>query len=271
MGVNAFLAEKADGQLLSWADQCEMMARFELACVDAEKQILQAGYLPARYQRNQQMITTGQQLQLLQSKVAVVGCGGLGGYILEQLARLGVGQIIAIDPDIIEEHNLNRQLLATITLLGRSKAEAARQRILEINPAVKVISISAAFTRENGQEQLGSVDLVLDAVDNVPTRLDLAGVCGQLNIPLVHGAIAGWYGQVATVNPGDDTLQKFYSNWRAGAESESELGNPSFTPAVIASLQVAEACKLLLGQGSPLHKRLLLINLLDMQFEEISF
>ena len=271
MGVNAFLAEKADGLLLSWASQCEMMVRFELECADAEKYILQAGYLPARYQRNQQMITTGQQLKLLQSKVAVVGCGGLGGYILEQLARLGVGQIIAIDPDVFEEHNLNRQLLSSVALLGRSKAEAAEERISEINPAVRVGSITAALTKENGQEMLGSVDMVLDAVDNVPTRLDLVEVCGQLNIPLVHGAIAGWNGQVATVYPGDDTLHKLYGNWSGDVGSATELGNPSFTPAVVASLQVAEACKLLLGQGSPLHKRSLLINLLDMQFEEISF
>jgi molybdopterin/thiamine biosynthesis adenylyltransferase len=269
MDVNAFLAEKADGVLLSWADQCELMTRFDFDCAETERQILQAGYLPARYQRNQQMISTDQQLQLLQSRVAVVGCGGLGGYILEQLARLGVGQIIAIDPDVFEEHNLNRQLLASIELLGTAKAEAARQRISEINPAVRVNSIIAAFSKEKGQEMLGTVDLVIDAVDNIQVRFDLAETCAQLNVPLVHGAIGGWYGQVATVYPGDDALQKLYGNWNGGAGVESELGNPSFTPAVIASLQVAEASKVLLGQGRLLCNSVLSINLLEMQFEEI--
>ena len=134
MSVKRFLAEKADGQLLSWVDQREMMSRFELDCAAAEVLILQGGYLPARYQRNQQMIPTKQQLRLFQSKVAVVGCGGLGGYILEELARLGVGQIVAIDPDVFEEHNLNRQLLSTIDSLGVAKTEAAVGRIAAINP-----------------------------------------------------------------------------------------------------------------------------------------
>jgi molybdopterin/thiamine biosynthesis adenylyltransferase len=269
MSVKRFLAEKAEGHLLSWVDQREMMSRFELDCAAAEGLILQGGYLPARYQRNQQMISTGQQLQLFQSKVAVVGCGGLGGYILEELARLGVGQIIAIDPDVFEEHNLNRQLLATIDLLGAAKTEAAVKRIAQINPAVRVKPIRAAFDQQQGPAMLSGATLVIDAVDNIPTRLDLAEICTQLNIPLVHGAIAGWYAQVVTVYPGDRALHKLYANWSGGKGIEAGLGNPSFTPAVAASLQVAEVCKLLLGQGDPLRNKMLSINLLDMQFEEI--
>ena len=116
---------------------------------------------------------------------------------------------------------------------------------------------------------LEGVELVIDAVDNIPTRLDLSEICSQLKLPLVHGAIAGWYGQVSTVFPGDGTLQKLYANWSGGKGIEAGLGNPSFTPAVAASLQVAEACKLLLGQGVPLRNKMLSINLLDMQFDEI--
>ena len=269
MSVKRFLAEKAEGKLISWIDQREMMSRFDLECATAEELILQNDCLPARYQRNQQMITTEQQLKLLQSKVAVVGCGGLGGYILEELARLGVGQIVAIDPDVFEEHNLNRQLLSTIETLGVAKTEAAVDRIASINPAVRVHPITAAFNQENGQEMLHEVELVIDAVDNIPTRLELAEICTQLKIPLVHGAIAGWYGQVATIYPGDGVLQKLYANWSHGKGVESGLGNPSFTPAVAASLQVAEACKLLLGQGDLLRNKMLSINLLDMQFDEI--
>ena len=269
LSVKRFLAEKADGILLSWADQREMMSRFELDCASAEELILQGGYLPARYQRNQQMIPTAQQLTLFQSKVAVVGCGGLGGYILEELARLGVGQIVAIDPDVFEEHNLNRQLLSSIQLLGTSKANAAEKRIAKINPAVKVRAVNVAFTCENGSDLLDGAVLAIDAVDNIPARLDLAEICNQLKIPLVHGAIAGWYAQVMTVCPGDGSMQKLYANWTEGKGIEAGLGNPSFTPAVAASLQVAEACKLLLGQGRPLRKTMLSVNLLDMQFDEI--
>ena len=267
--LQTFLKEHAVGGLISWQLQQRAAEKFQLAVAEVETVILQAELLPARYQRNQQMISTAQQLQLLQSQVAVVGCGGLGGYILEELARLGVGQIVAIDPDVFEEHNLNRQLLSSIELLGTAKSDAAVQRIAEINPAVKVRPINLAFGKENGQDMFAGVDLVIDAVDNVPTRLDLAEACCQINVPLVHGAIAGWYGQVVTVYPGEDTLQKLYAKWDGGKGIEAKLGNPSFTPAVVASLQVAEACKLLLGLGGTLRKRMLSVNLLDMQFDEI--
>lgn len=269
MSILRFLAEKADGKLLSWVDQRELMAQFELDCATAEGLILQSGYLPARYQRNQQMISTEQQLKLHQSKVAVVGCGGLGGYVLEELARLGVGQIVAIDPDVFEEHNLNRQLLSTIDQLGVEKNLAAVQRIAVINPAVRVSPITAAFSKENGSEMLEDVELVIDAVDNIPTRLELAEICSRLKLTLVHGAIAGWYGQVVTVEPGDGALQRLYANWSGGKGVEAGIGNPSFTPALVASLQVAEACKLLLGQGEILRNKMLSVNLLDMQFDEI--
>lgn len=267
--LKSFLKEHATDKLIFWPQQQQAAVEFELTISEVEAVILEEGLLPARYQRNQQMISTVQQLQLFQSQVAVIGCGGLGGYILEELARLGVGQIVAIDPDVFEEHNLNRQLLSTIELLGASKADAAATRIAAINPAVRVKSINAAFEKVHGPEMLEGVELVIDAVDNIPTRLDLAEVCSELNIPLVHGAIAGWYGQVITVQPGDNSLQKLYANWNGGKGIEAQLGNPSFTPAVAASLQVAEACKLLLGQGRPVRNGMLSINLLDMQFDEI--
>ncbi|MGK2905181.1 MAG: HesA/MoeB/ThiF family protein [Desulfuromonadales bacterium] len=271
MGVQRFLTENADGQLLSWVAQREMMEHFQLECAEAETLIMQGGYLPARYQRNQQMISTAQQLQLLQSKVAVIGCGGLGGYVLEELARLGVGQIVAVDPDVFEEHNLNRQMLSTIALLGTSKVEAAVKRLAAVNPVVRVEPVAAAIDNANGPGILSGVKLVIDAVDNVPTRFALADLCCQLNIPLVHGAIAGWFGQVATIYPGDQTLQKLYHNWTGGKGIEGRLGNPSFTPALVASLQVAEACKLLLGEGQVLRNPGLSIDLLASQFVEIPF
>jgi len=264
-----YLQENAVGQLVAWSQQQAAAEQFGLTVAAVELAILQAGLLPARYQRNQQMISTAQQLRLLQSKVAVVGCGGLGGYILEELARLGVGAIVAIDPDVFEEHNLNRQLLSSVRLLGTAKVDAAVERLAEINPAVEVTPVKAAFDREHGAEMLAGVDLVIDAVDNIPTRLALAALCQQLDLPLVHGAIAGWFGQVVTVCPGEDSLQKLYGNWTEGKGVEAQLGNPSFTPAVVASLQVAEACKLLLAQGRLMRKTMLSINLLNMQVEEV--
>jgi molybdopterin/thiamine biosynthesis adenylyltransferase len=199
----------------------------------------------------------------------VVGCGGLGGYAVEELARLGVGKIVVIDPDLFEEHNLNRQLFSSPANLGTAKVAAAVKRIADINPATTLVPIQAALSPENGAGLLNGCQIAVDALDSINVRLELAEICAGLNIPLVHGAIAGWYGHVATQFPGDDTLQTIYRSWNAGKGVEQSLGNPSFTPALIASLEVAEVCKLLLGQGTPLRGRQLMVDLLSMEIQLI--
>jgi len=269
--IQDFLRCRADGDLLPWSAQLAAMNHFNLPCATVEELALVLGLLPARYQRNRQTIAITQQLTLFRSRVAVVGCGGLGGYVLEELARLGVGTIVAIDPDIFEEHNLNRQLLATPATLGRAKVVVATSRIDEVNPAVTVFPYRLAYDRVNGDELLRGADVVVDALDSIPTRLELADSCAGLGIPLVHGAIGGWYGQVTTQYPGEDTLQQIYRHWTAGKGVEQQLGNPAFTPAVVASIEVAEVCKVLLGEGETLRRRKLVINLHDMEFEQIFF
>lgn len=267
--LHSFLKQQTKDDLVSWGDQQSAAEQFGLSLAEVEKTILELGLLPARYQRNQQMISTAQQLQLFCSKVVVVGAGGLGGYILELLARLGVGQIVSIDNDIFEENNLNRQLLSSPAKLGRVKVEVAAERLAEVNPAVTVQPVRTLFSKQNGPELLAGADCVVDAVDNVTARLELAEACRDLQLPLVHGAIAGWYGHVATVLPGDESLQTIYRHWSGGKGVEAQLGNPSFTPATAASLQVGEVCKILLQQGKLLRKRKLSFDLLDMEMIEI--
>lgn len=264
-----FLQAKATSGLISWHDQSLAAENFGLTLAAMEGRILELGLLPARYQRNQQMISTAQQLQLLHSTVAVVGAGGLGGYILEELARLGVGEIIVIDDDVFEEHNLNRQILSSPAKLGRVKVEVAAERLAEINPAVTVRAVRARLDKTQGATLLVGADCVVDAVDNVSSRLELEELCEDLQLPLVHGAIAGWYGHVTTIFPGDRSLAKLYRHWSGGKGIEAQLGNPSFTPAVVASFEVAEVCKILLRQGRLLRNWQLNINLLDMEVEEI--
>lgn len=267
--IYSYLLKRSNNGLLPWEVHVAAADHFAIDCGEVEEVALENNLLPSRYQRNQNMLSTQQQLQLFRSTVAVIGCGGLGGYILEELARLGVGTLIAIDPDCFEEHNLNRQLLSSPALLNSPKVAAAAQRIEEINSSVTVHTQQAKFSAKNAEELLATVDVVADAVDNVPTRFELADACNKLNIPFVHGAIAGWYGQVTTIYPGEDTLQKIYRNWVEGKGGEAQLGNPSFTPAVVASIEVAEICKVLLNQGNLLRNRKLSINLLDMEMEEI--
>ena len=269
--INIHLHDAAVNGLLPWPAQVAAAEQFGVPVSVVEEMALALELLPARYQRNRQAIAVRQQLTLFRSCVAVIGCGGLGGYVIEELARLGVGTILAIDPDIFEEHNLNRQLLSSPATLGRPKVAAAAARVAEINPAVTLEPFRVAYAPENGPELLHNADVVVDALDSISTRLALAATCTELGVPLVHGAIGGWYGQVATQFPGDDTIQRLYGRWTEGKGVEQQLGNPSFTPALVASIEVAEVCKVLLGEGEPLRHRKLVVNLLDMEFEEVFF
>ena len=269
--VLTFLRENLKDGLLPWAAQSAAVERFGWSFAAIEETALSHGILPARYQRNQSMLSVDDQLQLFRSQVVVIGCGGLGGYIIEELARLGVGRIVAIDPDIFEEHNLNRQILSSPRNLGQAKVEAALDRVNEINPAVRVKPIKEFFCKANGREFLRGATLAVDALDSIAYRLELAQACTEMEIPMVHGAIGGWYGHVATQLPGDTTVQNIYRNWVEGKGIEKELGNPAFTPAIVASLQVAEVCKIVLGRGELLRNRKLSIDLLDMEFHEIPY
>jgi molybdopterin/thiamine biosynthesis adenylyltransferase len=265
-----FVRDHAGGQLLSWKRQVEAAKRFGVTLAQVEEVALELSILPARYQRNREAMSVSDQLTLFRSGVAVVGCGGLGGYVVEELARLGVGRIVVIDPDVFEEHNLNRQLFSSPANLGQAKVQAASTRISEINPAVTLVPIQSALSAENGTDLLGGCQIAVDALDTIQVRLELADVCAGLNIPLVHGAIAGWFGHVTTQFPGDETLQTIYRTWKEGKGIEQRLGNPAFTPALVASLEVAEVCKLLIGQGTPLRGRQLMIDLLSMEIHIIN-
>ena len=268
-GLGAFLQDHAEGDLISWSCQVDAAKWFGLTLPETEEAILEQGMLPSRYQRNRETIAIRGQLDLFRSRVAVIGCGGLGGYVIEELARLGVGQIVAIDPDIFEEHNLNRQLLSTPQTLGQAKVHAATERVALVNPAVTLIPVRVALGRDNGHELLRGATVAVDALDSIPIRLELAEICNNLTIPLVHGAIGGWYGHVSTQYPGEQSIEMIYSTWTEGKGAEKRLGNPSFTPAVVASLQVAEVCKIILEEGEPLRRRKLAIDLLSMEFHDI--
>lgn len=221
-----------------------------------------------RYARNMKTLSFEENNSLKHFKVCVVGCGGLGGYIIEELGRIGIGSITAVDGDVFEESNLNRQLLSSVENLGNSKAEAAEVRMGKVNPLIKVNPVCKRLDMENGPDILAGHDIVLDALDNIESRLTLEKLAEQAGIPLVHGAIAGWFGQVTTILPGDRTLSLLYPADESRG-MEKELGNPSFTPALVASIQVAEAVKLLIRRGETLRKKLLIINLLDQEYEVI--
>jgi molybdopterin/thiamine biosynthesis adenylyltransferase len=249
-------------QILPLAATRHLANAFGLSRREVEILALQYRILPTRYERNLGTIGWEGQIKLLESTVAIVGAGGLGGWIIDGLARMGVGRLIVIDGDVFEESNLNRQGLCTETTLGQSKAEAAHARVAAVNGAVEVIAHPVVATEEALPELLRGADVVVDALDALPTRLVLQRVTQRLDLPLVHAAIGGNTGEVMTIFPGDDGLIALYGHREVPARGiEAQLGNPAATPMVAAAWEIAEVVKLLLGLGEPLRHRLLFIDM----------
>jgi molybdopterin/thiamine biosynthesis adenylyltransferase len=212
-----------------------------------------SGICPMRYLRNLESITLPEQFRLSEKTAAIVGAGGLGGNIIALLARLGVGTLIIIDPDSFDETNLNRQALSVRQTLGEPKVRVAAEAVADINPGTRVKPHQQAFTRSEANTLLHGADVILDGLDNILDRINLQEAAYDLKIPFIHGAIAGFEGQVMTVLPGDAGLKRIYGELSAPEKKketpEALLGTPAPAPALIASLQVMEALKILLGRG----------------------
>lgn len=211
-----------------------------------------------RYAKNERMLTPEENKKLRDFRVCVIGCGGLGGYIIELLGRMGIGYITVVDGDVFDETNLNRQLVSHQENLGKYKALEVKKRMALVNMDVTINAVCESLHHENAEDILKGHHLVMDALDNVVTRIHLQATAKKLNIPFVHGAISGWNGQVTTVFPGDDSLNLLYESVE---EVQDDFGNPSFTPALIASYQVAEGLKILLNHGALLRMKVLLVDL----------
>lgn len=212
--------------------------------------------------RNGTTISPEERPLLKQKKVFIAGSGGLGGNILEMILRAGIGEVTIADPDVFDESNLNRQILSREDLMGYPKVKAAAQRAALVNSEVKLNALQERVTAENALELIADADIVMDALDSAEARLVLEDAAEEAGIPMIHGAIAGWYGQVSTVFPGDRTMHSLYGE-TGSTEATAELGNPSFTPAVIAGIQVAEAVKVLLNKDGVLRNKLLYIDMLS--------
>jgi molybdopterin/thiamine biosynthesis adenylyltransferase len=230
---------------------------------EVELTALELEIIPARYLLNLGMIGIDGQLQLLRARVAIVGLGGLGGYVTEGLARMGVGCLVLIDGDQFEDHNLNRQLLSSESRLGVKKVEAACQRVAEINGAVMTVGHAEMLTKDNLPHLLDGVDVVVDALDRLPTRLILQDGAQVLGIPMIHGSIGGFLGQVMTIFPEDPGLHALYGNGNDLPQQglESELGTPAATPMAVAAWEVQEVVKILTDRGEPLRDRLLVLDM----------
>lgn len=217
-----------------------------------------------RYLRNIPAISQAEQAILVGKTVAVIGCGGLGGHLIELLCRMGIGAIRVVDGDVFEESNLNRQLLSTMGTLGTSKAQAAAERIRTISPETAVTVYPVFLDENNAAGIVGGCDAVLDALDSPQARRILAKACEVAQIPYIFGAISGWVAQAAVSMPGDRLMEKLFPE-------DTVLGDRSvlsFTPALCAALQASLCLKFLLGRPAE-HGKILYADLLDLEFEYI--
>ena len=214
-----------------------------------------------RLSRNMPAISQAEQRMLLGRKIFIAGCGGLGGWIAEYMARLGIGEITAADPDAFEVSNMNRQLGADTASLGESKAITLKKRMALIAPDMRFNALTVRLGSENAAELIRGSDLAFDALDSIQARLALENACAAEGIALVHGAVRGWSMQAAVVPPGSGMLARIYAN---ASEPEGSTVLP-FTPACCAAVQCAQASSLLLGRPCELFGKLLTADLLTMQ------
>nr|WP_243426432.1 ThiF family adenylyltransferase [Caldicoprobacter guelmensis] len=210
------------------------------------------------------------QGRVFQTTAAVVGAGGIGGFIIEGLARLGVKEIIAIDKDVFDETNLNRQVLSTVSNLGSPKVIEAEKRVKEINPRVHFQPISQRACLENLPDFLGRADYIFDATDNIEIRKGLSKFVQQTDKVLIHGGCAGWYVQVAVITKYTPSIERLFGGV-SGQGAEKVLGNPVFAPMLTAALELSEFCKLVSGKGKPLVGRCLVVNLLTNECRVFEF
>jgi adenylyltransferase/sulfurtransferase len=210
------------------------------------------------------------QRKLKSSSVLIIGTGGLGSPVAMYLAAAGVGRIGLVDYDVVEFSNLQRQVIHGTARLGARKVESARDRILDINPSIKVDAYNELFTSANALRIAQDYDLIIDGTDNFPTRYLVNDVCVKLGIPNVYGSIFRFDGQVSVFDAQRGPCYRclFPEPPPPGSvPSCAEGGVLGVLPGIIGSLQASEALKLLLGIGEPLIGKLLLFNALDMQFD----
>jgi adenylyltransferase/sulfurtransferase len=234
-----------------------------------------------RYSRHTMLNEVGEagQIKLLESKVLLIGAGGLGSPAAMYLAAAGVGTLGIVDFDTVDVSNLQRQLLHGNKDVGRPKVESAADRIHDLNPDVKVIGYRDPITSENAFELIRNYDVVINGSDNFPTRYLVNDACQFLKKPLVDASIFMFEGQVTVYQPhdaeqgveGGPCYRCLYPDPPPPGEVPScaEAGVLGVLPGIIGSVQAIEAIKLILGIGDPLIGRLLMVDTLDMSFRTL--
>ena len=224
-----------------------------------------------RYQRHLLLPEVGEkgQLKLLDSKVLLLGAGGLGSPAAIYLAAAGVGTIGIIDMDVVDSSNLQRQILHTVDRIGMRKVDSAKVAITSLNPDVNVITYDTRLGADNILDIIDGYDVIVDGTDNFPTRYLVNDAALLKRIPVVHGSIFRFEGQVTVFDPYVGPCYRCMIPEPPPAElapSCAEAGVLGVLPGIIGSLQAIEAIKIILGLGDPLVGRLLTYDSLEQSF-----
>jgi molybdopterin/thiamine biosynthesis adenylyltransferase/rhodanese-related sulfurtransferase len=229
----------------------------------------------ARYSRHLLIPEVGEegQLKLLDAKILLIGAGGLGSPASLYLAAAGIGRLGIVDADVVDESNLQRQIIHSTERLGEAKVESAKRTIEALNPDVQVVPYKERLTSENVERILADGwDVIVDGADNFPTRYLVNDASVWHGIPVVHGSIYRFEGQVTVFKPGEGPCYRCLFPSPPPPElapSCAEGGVLGVLPGVIGSLQANEALKLALEIGEPLVGRLLLFDALANEFSEM--
>lgn len=207
------------------------------------------------------------QEKLKQARVVIAGSGGLGSPIAIYLAAAGVGTIRIIDHDTVELSNLNRQVLHWDKDIGRRKVESSAEKLQQLNRYLTIEAISETITEDNVSRLIAGSDLIVDGMDNLPTRYLLNKAAISNKIPFIHGAVYGLEGRVLTVIPGKSACLKCVYRGLLPPEKFPVIG---VTPAVIGCIQATEAIKYIVGIGKLITDRLLIYDGLNMKFTELT-
>jgi len=226
----------------------------------------------ARHLALPEIAAAGQE-RLKAARVLVIGAGGLGSPSALYLAAAGVGTLGLVDCDRVDLSNLQRQVLFDNAALQRPKAVAARERLLSLNPGIRVVAHELTLRAANVREVIDAYDIVLDGTDRLPTRYLVNDACVLLGKALVTAAIHRFEGQAMTYVPGRGPCYRclFPETSAAVVPSCAEAGVLGVLPGVMGAIQATEAIKLIVGRGEPLVGRLLTYDALELRFQEFRF
>ncbi|MFW6298330.1 MAG: HesA/MoeB/ThiF family protein [Bacillota bacterium] len=220
-----------------------------------------------RVQKNLGIFSLEELKTIRDKTVIIVGLGGLGGMVANGLVRLGVKRLVLIDHDRYEAPNMNRQLFCTEETLGMLKVLATEEALYKIDPDIDIKVFAERF--ENLPPSVfHRADLIVDGLDSIPLKLQLERIASRHAVPLLHGAIGGWYGQLGISMPDSRLLEHHYKRMESGVEAEED--SPTFTPGVVANLMVCEAAKVLADNEAGLYNTLLFIDLLDYDVKTLT-